>query len=182
MRILKVLIVFILLCGCTQQVSNESDHSQIDAEITTAPIVTTQPPVTTTSIITTPITTTTTALTTTTPITTTSAPQGSVLSPVTSDYLLGRIEAGDSFFAYLGTTTCPHCQAYKPIVEEVVSEMANIDFFYIMLDTDTGKRQKELVELLSLEYIPLTIRVEKGVVTSQNIGEMTKEDLKEFMN
>ena len=186
MKFVRVLLVLFLLIGCSIQ---EADQTQVSitsttTTTTTTPAVTTKvtTTVTTTTPITMVVTTTTTAPVITATTTTIEKDISSVLSPVTSDYLLRMIEDKETFYAYLGTTTCPHCQVYKPVVEQVVSIIPNIDFFYVMLDTDTGKRQGELLDLLGLEFIPLTIQVVNGEVVDQYVGEMDVDQLIEFMN
>lgn len=184
MKLLKLLLVMIFLVGCSAQEESKTPDTTTTIVTTTTPVVTTlvTTTVTTTTPITTTVTTTTTKPVTTTSTTTTMQEVGSVLSPVTSDFLLRMIEDKETFYAYLGTTTCPHCQIHKPVVEQVVSITPNIDFFYVMLDTDNGDRKNELLNLLGLEYIPLTIQVVNGEVVDQYVGEMTTDQLIEFMN
>ena len=197
MKFIKLLFVVLVLLGCSHQV-NESESTTtnqttkepevttigttISPSVTTTMAITTTVPVTTTTPITTTVTTTTVTTITTTTTTSVIEEVGSTLSPVTSDYLMRMIEDKETFYAYLGTTTCPHCQAYKPVVEQVVSLTPNINFFVVMLDVDTGSRQSELLDFLQLEYIPLTIQVVDGEIVDQYVGEMNTDQLIEFMN
>ncbi|MBE6114001.1 MAG: thioredoxin family protein [Erysipelotrichaceae bacterium] len=187
--ILSISIIFTLLSCTTQQGSTNTNSSSststtaITTTITTPVVTTTTKPVTTTPVTTTtPITTTTTPVTTTTPIVTTIVEEtGSMLAPVTSNYLISSIEEGYSFYAILGTTQCPHCKAQKTLLEDYLSTRPNITFFVVMLDTDTSTRKAELVEYLDLYSIPLTIKVENGEVVNKFEGRMELEELERFM-
>lgn len=176
----------ILLGGCVNNQNIELDSDKVVEENVTTTIqitapVTTTVPETTTSPVTTTTVETTTKIQETTPITTTTAKLGSVLSPVTAKYIMNAIADKETFYIYLGVTSCPHCQAYKPVVEETLKEVENVKFVGIFLDEDTSPEKAELVRLLELEFIPMTVQVQDGEIVDTHTGEMSKEELLEFM-
>lgn len=196
-RIIFSLFIILTLLSCTTQQDSTQGSTTLTTTTTTTPVVTTTtttpvtktPPiiagtkVTTTTSTTTPITTTTPKVTTTTPVITTIVEEiGSMLAPATSNYIMGSIEEGYSFYAMLGTTECPHCKAHKALLEQYLLTRPNITFFVVMLDTDASTRKAELVDHLELYHIPLTIKVENGVVVNKFEGRMELEELERFMD
>lgn len=76
---------------------------------------------------------------------------------------------------YFTAKWCLPCQSFRPIVQSVISEGANI----ILIDADASNG---LVERLGVQSIPSILVVDENYnVLKRHSGVMSKQDLKNFI-
>lgn len=76
---------------------------------------------------------------------------------------------------YFTAKWCGPCQSFRPIVQQVIKEGADI----IMIDADSSNG---LVERLGVSSIPSILVVDENYnVVKRHSGVMTKEQLKNFI-
>lgn len=83
----------------------------------------------------------------------------------------------------LAQTWCPHCNSYKPTMEEVNNEY-NFKLYWVDLDllTKTDYNTiKSTYELSHYTGTPYTFVVKNGEFISFNVGNKTKEDLINYL-
>lgn len=83
----------------------------------------------------------------------------------------------------LAQTWCPHCNSYKPTMEEVNNEY-NFKLYWVDLDllTKTDYNTiKNTYELSHYTGTPYTFVVKNGEFISFNVGNKTKEDLINYL-
>lgn len=74
-------------------------------------------------------------------------------------------------------TWCPHCTKMKPIYEELEKELGQK---YIFAEFDVDKYQ-ELTSQLKVSSLPTFIFIKNKKEMGRELGEMSKEDLKKFI-
>ncbi len=72
---------------------------------------------------------------------------------------------------------CGPCKMFGPVFERVASETDNIKFCKLNVDEDTNDVSKDL----GVMSIPTTILFEDGKEKKRNIGYLSEEDLKIFL-
>ena len=100
------------------------------------------------------------------------------LSSKVKDWL-DRINSGDNVVTVIASSTCPHCQNYKPIIEKVCKDK-NIKLFFFESDELNGDEYTALTETVELEnyegYVPFTFIVKNKKVVEDYTGEQSESD------
>lgn len=88
----------------------------------------------------------------------------------------------ESFVLCISRTTCPHCDTFKPKLNEVAKK-SGINIYYIDIDKESENNQEKFGELISFNgETPVTIFVKEGKeATSANRieGDVSKEKVRD---
>lgn len=81
--------------------------------------------------------------------------------------------AKESYILYLGSSSCSHCQNFKPVLESIIKDY-QLDISYIDISTLTEKEYAVVQNDTKLQGTPTIVFIEDGVVkTSPKIvGEV----------
>ena len=106
------------------------------------------------------------------------------LKMVSLDDVKARIANKEDFIFVVGRDTCTACQAYKPVVKEMIKNK-NVDMSYLQIIEASWSQaqidnlklyvEKELGQVLNAT--PTTYYVNKGVVTGTNTGALQYKQL-----
>ena len=106
----------------------------------------------------------------------------SVLQKLNSQGVLDFLAKGNTGFLYIGRPTCPHCQAFAPILSKVVKEKRLTVYYY---DTDAAKsepeKKNEVLEATNVIGVPSFLFIKDGVIV-ETLGAKSEESLLEFIN
>lgn len=84
----------------------------------------------------------------------------------------------------LGTTLCPHCKEYKPVIKEL-AEKYNLNLYYFSIDELNDQEFKAVTETFDLEHynnaVPFTFVVKDGKVITDTTGFSSKEETEDFI-
>lgn len=94
------------------------------------------------------------------------------------------LESENDAVVYIGKASCPPCQEFKPVLEEVKTKR---EVYFIDLDKEKGsKKTQELAEAAQdilgekVDRIPLLIKIEEGQGTKYK-GETNKAAIEKFL-
>ncbi|NLC41457.1 MAG: thioredoxin family protein [Erysipelothrix sp.] len=93
--------------------------------------------------------------------------------------IMEKMESDESFVFAIGTSTCPACTQYKPVLEELI-ESKDVEVFYIESDKVDQAVVLELVEKYldnELEWTPTTYFIVDGEVTEALPGALRYTEL-----
>ena len=100
---------------------------------------------------------------------------------ITIDKLNQKLNSDERFVLLLGRPDCSHCVAFKPVITKVANEKS-IDVYYLNVDTiETLEDWESIWDLVEQEGTPTVAVIEKQQLISSNAGEMTEEQLIEFL-
>lgn len=92
--------------------------------------------------------------------------------------------SNDTKIIFVGSLTCPHCTAIKPVVNSVVKDL-NVTVYYLELSTMTDEENKEYYSinefLKNNNSIPLVMAVKNNEVIDSFVGEKDSKDVEEFL-
>lgn len=83
----------------------------------------------------------------------------------------------------IGSTSCPHCQKYKPVISKL-SNKYNFKAYFFEGDTLEEEEYDKLVgayEEFDFEYIPFTAITKNGKVIITQTGFESEKNIKEFL-
>lgn len=94
------------------------------------------------------------------------------------------VESGKPVVTVLGSSSCPHCQSYKPIINALAKEKGFELFFYEVdklseEDYDTVNNTFELIDHEG--YVPYTYVVIDNKFVDGETGLMEKETLTQYL-
>lgn len=72
-------------------------------------------------------------------------------------------EADESYILYLGSSSCSHCQNFKPTLESIIEDY-QLEVYYIDVATLTDKEYAVLKNDTKLQGTPTVVFVEDGIV------------------
>lgn len=72
-------------------------------------------------------------------------------------------EADEDYILYVGSSSCSHCQNFKPTLENIIKEY-QLKVYYIDISTLTEKEYSVLSNDTKLQGTPTVVFVEDGVV------------------
>lgn len=108
----------------------------------------------------------------------------SIYKEADTERILEIMEAENNAVIYIGKTSCPPCQEFKPVLEEVKTKR---EVYFIDLDKEKdSKRTQELAEAAQdllgekVDRIPLLIKIEGGKGTKYK-GETNKSGIQSFL-
>ena len=84
----------------------------------------------------------------------------------------------------LASTTCPHCQAYKPTITKLARDNNFVLYFFEVdsLTTDEQNIVTSTFDLTNFEgAVPFTFIVKNGKVVSDTVGFSTEEETVKFL-
>ena len=92
--------------------------------------------------------------------------------------------SNDTKIIFVGSLTCPHCTAIKPVINSVVKDL-NVTAYYLELSTMTDEENKEYYSinefLKNNNSIPLVMAVKNNDVIDSFVGEKDSKDVEEFL-
>ena len=92
--------------------------------------------------------------------------------------------SNDTKIIFVGSLTCPHCTAIKPIINSVVEDL-NVTVYYLELSTMTDEENTEYYSinefLKNNNSIPLVMAVKNNEVIDSFVGEKDRKDIEEFL-
>ena len=92
--------------------------------------------------------------------------------------------SNDTKIIFVGSLTCPHCTAIKPVINSVVQDL-NVTVYYLELSTMTDEENKEYYSinefLKNNNSIPLVMAVKNNEVIDSFVGEKDSKDVEEFL-
>lgn len=92
--------------------------------------------------------------------------------------------SNDTKIIFVGSLTCPHCTAIKPIINSVVEDL-NVTVYYLELSTMTDEENTEYYNinefLKNNNSIPLVMAVKNNEVIDSFVGEKDSKDVEEFL-
>ena len=92
--------------------------------------------------------------------------------------------SNDTKIIFVGSLTCPHCTAIKPVINSVVKDL-NVTVYYLELSTMTDEENNEYYSinefLKNNNSIPLVMAVKNNEVIDSFVGEKDSKDVDEFL-
>ena len=92
--------------------------------------------------------------------------------------------SNDTKIIFVGSLTCPHCTAIKPVINSVVKDL-NVTVYYLELSTMTDEENTEYYNinefLKNNNSIPLVMAVKNNEVIDSFVGEKDSKDVEEFL-
>ena len=92
--------------------------------------------------------------------------------------------SNDTKIIFVGSLTCPHCTAIKPVINSVVKDL-NVTAYYLELSTMTDEENNEYYSinefLKNNNSIPLVMAVKNNEVIDSFVGEKDSKDVEEFL-
>lgn len=92
--------------------------------------------------------------------------------------------SNDTKIIFVGSLTCPHCTAIKPVINSVVKDL-NVTVYYLELSTMTDEENNEYYSinefLKNNNLIPLVMAVKNNEVIDSFVGEKNSKDVEEFL-
>lgn len=92
--------------------------------------------------------------------------------------------SNDTKIIFVGSLTCPHCTAIKPVINSVVKDL-NVTVYYLELSTMTDEENTKYYSinefLKNNNSIPLVMAVKNNEVIDSFVGEKDSKDVEEFL-
>ena len=92
--------------------------------------------------------------------------------------------SNDTKIIFVGSLTCPHCTAIKPVINSVVKDL-KVTVYYLELSTMTDEENNEYYSinefLKNNNSIPLVMAVKNNEVIDSFVGEKDSKDVEEFL-
>ena len=92
--------------------------------------------------------------------------------------------SNDTKIIFVGSLTCPHCTAIKPVINSVVKDL-NVTVYYLELSTMTDEENTEYYSinefLKNNNSIPLVMAVKNNEVIDSFVGEKDSKDVEKFL-
>lgn len=92
--------------------------------------------------------------------------------------------SNDTKIIFVGSLTCPHCTAIKPVINSVVKDL-NVTVYYLELSTMTDEENTEYYSinefLKNNNSIPLVMAVKNNEVIDSFVGEKDSKGVEEFL-
>lgn len=92
--------------------------------------------------------------------------------------------SNDTKIIFVGSLTCPHCTAIKPVINSVVKDL-NVTVYYLELSTMTDEENNEYYSINELlknnNSIPLVMAVKNNEVIDSFVGEKDSKDVEKFL-
>lgn len=83
------------------------------------------------------------------------------ITSISYDELQNKIDNKDTFVLYVGSSSCSHCSAYKPVLEKVLKKY-NINIFYIDVGVLSEAKYNAVMRKVDGDGTPTTVYIEKG--------------------
>lgn len=92
----------------------------------------------------------------------------------------GKLEKKDSFVMYVYSTSCPACQSFKPVLNEVIKEHKSK-----VLALNTAVKENNdptFFKENNIQHTPTLIIYKDGVKQDVKVGYQSKKELISFLN
>ena len=86
----------------------------------------------------------------------------------------------ESYILFIGSKSCTHCQAFKPIVEKVLTQYKDLDIYYVDLEAFEEEEIVKLSNVIKYDGTPTIAFIINGEEKSSYNrveGETSKEKL-----
>ncbi len=96
---------------------------------------------------------------------TTTAPTGE-MTEINNEQLTAILDDGTSAVVYIGRPTCPHCQAFRPILDQAVASQ-NAKILYYNTDAARAENAETLGALMKrvgVTNVPTVVHIANGAV------------------
>jgi len=108
---------------------------------------------------------------------------GSRVSVVNPANVTQRMEAGETFVLIGGATTCPHCQAYAPTVEEYANAHRDLPIVKVNIDQISDQVERsQFINKFMITGTPTTILIRDGQVVGSRAGNISMTELSNFID
>lgn len=98
------------------------------------------------------------------------------------DEIIEKNRNGDSFFLYVGRSTCPFCEIFVPKLKRA-SEDTDLEVFYLDVDNEEQKNLKVVLENYEIKYVPFLMYFENSKNESYlKLNEEEEIEVKEIEN
>ena len=91
----------------------------------------------------------------------------------------------DTIVTVIGTTWCPHCQEYKPVITRLSNEKG-FKLYFFEIDTLTEEQVNTVTKTFNLENytgaVPYTFIVKNGKFISDTVGFSSEEETIEYLD
>lgn len=104
------------------------------------------------------------------------------IKPVTLEKLDRIINSENANIIYVGRQSCPVCEYIMPyFIHYIETENINIFYYNTSLDRDyRPEKMNEILDYISVKYIPMTLCIDKGAVIKVFSGENMVTNMKEY--
>ncbi|MFV0466007.1 MAG: thioredoxin family protein [Lachnospiraceae bacterium] len=90
------------------------------------------------------------------------------LKPIdNSSELYEIISKSDASYIYFGRPTCPDCEEFQPILEEVLTIKNQYIFYYNTDDRKNDDIYDEFIELFDITWIPTIYKVKDNAIIAE---------------
>ena len=102
------------------------------------------------------------------------------LKDITVGEIKSKIKAKESFILMVSQTTCSHCKAFKPVIDEVAEENG-LTIYVIESNMLTESDYKDLQKIITYDGTPTTGLFVKGKIVDKIEGESPKANVVELL-
>ncbi len=105
-----------------------------------------------------------------------------VVLPTIDDWLADT-QTSTPVVTIIGSTSCPHCQSYKPVITDLSEEYGFKLYFFETdtMSTDEVEKLTTSYEKLNPEYIPFTAVIQDAKVIDTLVGYESEEAVVDFL-
>ncbi|MGX1195723.1 thioredoxin family protein [Metabacillus sp. SLBN-84] len=90
-----------------------------------------------------------------------------------------NLKKKNTFISYIYATSCPACQEFKPVLNNVIQE-EDVEIHAVNLDVEDN-RDRELYDSKNIMETPTLLCYENGIEKKRNVGYMSEKKLKSFI-
>ncbi len=107
----------------------------------------------------------------------TSTPQKSLME-INYDEFQTKAKNEENYILYIGSTTCSHCQEFKPVLEEVIAEYS-LDVYYLDIYKLDKDQNTYVWDVSKIKGTPTIVFVKNGEIElfPRIIGTVSKSTL-----
>ena len=103
--------------------------------------------------------------------------------PLNTQAVLNFIEQGRTGFIYAGRPTCPYCQAFSPVLAEVVRQEGTTVYYYdVDAASKDGESRSEALSALGVTGVPTFVYVENGITSAKFNGAHEASAILDFIH
>jgi len=102
---------------------------------------------------------------------------------ITPQQVSEKMANGETFIMVGSSTTCPHCHAYAPTLLEYKAEHPDLDVVKVQIDQINDQTTRSnFINAFVITGTPTTIVIRDGRMVASRAGNITLEDLTNFVN
>jgi len=103
------------------------------------------------------------------------------LMDISSDRLLKMLNEKESMYLYVGRPTCPDCEEFKPLLEDVISNNFMV-FYYNTDESREDENYEKLLVQLAIDAVPMLIEIKEGTVERTMYFTPNKSKIENFFH